>query len=39
MMGLLDRLESKSNKNIAQIGDLNEKKGGRKYKEDKINCR
>jgi hypothetical protein len=30
MKGLLDRLESKSNENIAQLGDLNEKKEGRK---------
>jgi len=30
MMGLLDRLESKSNNTIAQLGDLNEKKEGKK---------
>jgi hypothetical protein len=30
MMGLLDRVESKSNENIAQLGDQNEKKEERK---------
>jgi hypothetical protein len=29
-MGLLDRVESKSNENIAQLGDQNEKKEERK---------
>jgi hypothetical protein len=38
-MGLLDRLESNSNENIAELGDQNKKKEGRKYKEDKISCR
>jgi hypothetical protein len=39
MMGLLDRLKNNRNENIFQLGVQNQKKEGRKWKEDKISCR